>query len=406
MLNLEIPKRIRPLVDQAHQVGEQFFRPISRKYDRAEHTYPKELDMLASLLDAVNEGGATSAGAGQLKQEKGKKKDRDPNEVRNGANMTTVLGLTELCWGDVGLALTLPRQGLGNAAISAVANEEQLKRFDGVWAAMAITEPGAGSDSADIRTTAVRDGDEWVINGEKIYVTAGERAGAVVVWATLDREVGRAAIKSFVVEKGTPGMEVIRLDHKLGIRASDTATIHFTDCRVPAGNILGSPEIDTKKGFGGVMQTFDNTRPVVAAMGIGVARASLELTKEILEKAGVRPDYRGSVWSQSAAGAELIRMEAELEAARLLTLKAAWMADNGIPNSQEASMSKAKAGRVANAITLRCAELCGASGYTERELLEKWARDSKILDIFEGTQQIQLLIVARRLLGKSSSELK
>ena len=154
------------------------------------------------------------------------------------------------------------------------------------------------------------------------------------------------------------------------------------------------------------MQTFDNTRPIVAGMAVGVARAALEQTRELLAEEGIEVRYRGSLFTKSAAEAELIRMEADWEAGRLLMLKAAWMADNGIPNSMEASMSKAKAARVANQITLRCVELCGALGYSEHELLEKWARDSKILDIFEGTQQIQLLIIARRLLGKRSSELR
>jgi len=273
---LEIPKKLKPLVEQAHLVAQEVFRPISRKYDLAEHAYPKELDMLAAVMDGMNEGdGAGGAGAGKLKRER-----KDNGGVRNGANMATVLGLTELCWGDVGLALTIPRQGLGNAAIAAVANEEQLARLSGKWAAMAITEPNAGSDSAAIGTTARLErgehGDHYVLNGEKIFVTAGERCDCVVVWASLDPKRGRAAIKSFVVEKGTPGMEVARLEHKLGIKASDTATILFTDCRVPKHNLLGNPEIENAQGFGGVMQTFDNTRPVVAAMGIGVARASLE----------------------------------------------------------------------------------------------------------------------------------
>jgi acyl-CoA dehydrogenase len=400
---LEIPKKLQGLIDQAHLVGQEVFRPISRKYDAAEHEYPKELDMLAAVMDGMSEGDANmNAGAGKLRQEK-KKRDEG---VRNGTNMSTVLGLLELCWGDVGLALTIPRQGLGNAAIAAVADDEQLQRFKGKWAAMAITEPGAGSDSAAIRTTARKDGDHYVINGEKIFVTAGDRCDCVVVWASLDPSLGRAAIKSFVVEKGTPGMEVARLEHKLGIKASDTATILFTECRVPKENLLGSPEVDTKQGFGGVMQTFDNTRPVVAAMGVGVARAALEKARELLKAQGYRAEYDRNLWSTSSVEAELYRMEADLEAARLLTVRAAWMADNGQPNSMEASMAKAKAGRTANAVTLRCAELCGALGYGEAELLEKWARDSKILDIFEGTQQIQLLIVARRLLGKSSAELK
>ena len=402
-MQLEIPKKLNAMVEQAHLVATEVFRPISRKYDRAEHEYPVELDMLASVMDGMNEGDL-GGGAGAAKLKRGS--SERGGDVRNGVNMTTVLGLTELSWGDVGLALTIPRQGLGNAAIAAVANEEQVRRFKGRWAAMAITEPGAGSDSANIRTTATLDGDQYVLNGEKIFITAGGRADLVVVWATLDPALGRAAIKSFVVEKGTPGMQLVRLDHKLGIRASDTATITFSDCRVPKENLLGSPEVDTKQGFGGVMQTFDNTRPLVAAMALGVGRASLERTRDLLRQRGILGNYERTLYGSTAAEAELYRMEADLEAARLLTLKAAWLADNGIPNSKEASMAKAKAGRVANHITLRCLQLCASVGATETELLEKWARDSKILDIFEGTQQIQLLIIARRLLGKSSQELR
>ena len=144
-----------------------------------------------------------------------------------------------MCWGDVGLLLSMPRQGLGNAAIGSVATDEQLERFSGMWAAMAITEPAFGSDSAAVSTTARLDGDHYVLNGEKIFVTSGERADAVVVWATLDKSKGRAAIKSFVVEKGTPGFEVVRVEHKLGIRASDTAVLRFENCRVPKENLLG-----------------------------------------------------------------------------------------------------------------------------------------------------------------------
>ena len=400
-MNLENPKKFAMLVEQAHQVAENVLRPISRKYDKAEHAKPVELDMLASLLDGMNEGSGESVGASST----GSGTTASGSGIKNGSNMSAALGIMEMCWGDVGLLLAMPRQGLGNAAIAAVANEEQLKRFKGKWAAMAITEPGTGSDSANIRTTAVKDGDHYVLNGEKIYVTSGQRADCVVVWATLDRSVGRAAIKSFVVEHGTPGMEVTRLEHKLGIKASDTAAITFTDCRVPAENLLGTPEIDVQKGFAGVMQTFDNTRPLVAAMAVGVAKASLDRTRELL-KAHLSPNYAHLPQNASHIEATLDRLEAEWEAARLLTLKAAWMADNKQPNSKEASIAKAKAGRVANEVTLKCVELCGAVGYAETELLEKWARDSKILDIFEGTQQIQLLIVARRLLGKSSSELK
>lgn len=401
-MNIEIPKKFNGIINNAHQVALSVFRPISRKYDTAEHEYPKELDMLASVLDGFNDGDPESS-AGAAKTGKGQVKD--DGSVKNGSNMMTCLGALEFCYGDCGFLLAMPRQGLGNAAIAAVANDEQLKRFEGKWAAMAITEPGAGSDSAAIRTTAKKDGDHYVLNGEKIYVTSGQRADCVVVWASLDLDIGRAAIKSFVVEWGTPGMELNRLEHKLGIRASDTAAINFTDCRVPAENLLGNPEIDTKKGFGGVMETFDNTRPLVAVMAVGCAKASLEHIKELL-KDSIEMNYDKPADACSAVEAEIYRMEADWEAAYWLAMKAAWMADNKKPNSVEASMSKAKAGRMCNYITLRCVELAGTLGYTEEHLLEKWARDSKILDIFEGTQQIQKLIIARRLLGLTSKELK
>ncbi len=403
MINLEIPRKFNVLVAQSHQVAAEIFRPNSRKYDTAEHAYPKELDMLAALIDGMNESRALGgAGAGAV----GGNGNGDTERNRNGSNMASLLGLIELCWGDVGLLLAMPRQGLGQAAISAVANEEQLTRFGGKWAAMAITEPEAGSDSAAIRTTARLDGDEYVLNGEKIYVTAGDRAELIVVWATLDRSQGRAAIKSFVVERDNPGLTLDRLEHKLGIRASDTANFFLTDCRVPKENLLGSPEIAPKGGFAGVMQTFDNTRPLVAGMAVGVARACLETTREHLEQAGIVIDYDAAFHRQSAAAAEFVAMEADWEAARLLTLQAAWMADNRTPNSLQASMAKAKAGRMGTDVALRCVALCGATGFGEGELLEKWARDAKILDLFEGTQQIQLLIVARLLLGRTSADLK
>jgi acyl-CoA dehydrogenase len=411
MINLEIPRKFQGLVSQANQVAENVFRPNSRKYDEAEHEYPKELDMLAALIDGMNEGGALGgAGAGTVGDKASSNgKPADEGSNRNGSNLASLLGLIELSWGDVGLLLTMPRQGLGQAAIAAVADEEQLKRFGGKWAAMAITEPEAGSDSAAIRTTARLDEEtgEYVLNGEKIFVTSGDRAELIVVWATLDRNAGRGAIKSFVVERDNPGLHLDRLEHKLGIRASDTANFRLEECRVPKENLLGSPEIQTaKEGFSGVMKTFDNTRPLVAGMAIGVARACLERTKELLREAGVEIDYDRPLHLQPAAAAEFIAMEADWEAARLLTLEAAWMADNKKPNSLQASMAKAKAGRVGTDIALRCVALAGSVGYGEEELLEKWARDAKILDIFEGTQQIQQLVVARQLLGKSSAELK
>ena len=202
----------------------------------------------------------------------------------------------------------------------------------------------------------------------------------------LDLALGRAAIKPFLVEKSTPGCRVARLEHKLGIRASDTATLVFESCRIPADNILGSPDVDTSKSFAGVMKTFDNTRPVVAAMAIGLSRAAIERTRELLAPTdpSVRDDRPGPRASRAAY--ELFGLEAELEAARLLTLRAAWLADQGTPNSLEASMAKAKAaGRDRHHAPLRRAwwprRLCG-----RRADREVGARRQD-LDIFEGSSR-------------------
>lgn len=402
MINLELPGFLKKGASPGHQAAAEIFRPISRKYDLAEHERPVELDTMASMVEGMADAGRGMAGASGGRGDKKKKSDG----IRNGGNMAAVLNVLELCWGDVALTLSIPYQGLGNSAIAAVATDEQLERIGKVWASMAITEPGFGSDSAAVSTTATLDGDEYVINGEKIFVTAGERSDHVVVWASVDKSKGRAAIKSFVVPKSADGFTVERLEHKLGIKASDTAVLRLDNVRVPKENLLGSPEVSTKKGFAGAMATFDNTRPLVAAMAVGCARGALEKLREVLEAAGEVIDYDKPKYAQSAAVAEYLDLESDWEAAYLLTLRAAWMADNKKPNTKEASIAKAKAGRVGTHVTLKAVELAGPWGYSERELLEKWARDSKILDIFEGTQQIQQLVVARRELGLSSKELK
>ncbi|MDQ3156207.1 MAG: acyl-CoA dehydrogenase family protein [Actinomycetota bacterium] len=409
MINLENPRKFRTFIDQANKVADNFLRSNSRKYDLAEHSYPKELDLLASLVDGMGDSGqGQGAGATGVRREEGDdaESSKGKAKVKNGTNLSSLLSVIEMSWGDVGLLLSMPRQGLGNSAIASVATGEQLERFKGTWAAMAITEPSCGSDSGAITTTAIKDGDHYVLNGEKIFVTSGDRADSVVVWATLDKSLGRAAIKSFVVKKDTPGIRVERLEHKLGIRSSDTAVIVLDNCRVHESNLLGNADVDPKEGFAGAMATFDNTRPLVAGMAVGCARASLELIRTLLEDAGIVIDYDKPLQTQSYAAATFIAMEADYEASLLLSMEAAWLADNNKPNSMEASMAKAKAGRMCNEVTLRSVELASTLGYSEVEFLEKWSRDSKILDIFEGTQQIQQLVVARRLLNMSSTELR
>ena len=381
------------MIDQVrtllHGMVKTIVRPIARYYDDHEHERPKELEAFKPIMQAGMGGG---------KRSKKEKKEIKQTEDRIANNAIGIAGAEELAWGDVGLMLALPGGGLGNAAINAVATDEQYERFGMKYCAMAITEPGCGSDASAVSATAVLDGDEYVINGEKIFVTDGDRCEAVVVWATLDKSQGRAAIKSFVVEKGTPGFRVEKLEKKCGIRASDTATLVFEDCRIPRTNLLGDPEIRAEGGFKGVMQTFDNTRPLVAAMSVGCARAAYEFTREALAKEGITIRYDRPPLEQTAIERDLIWMEAQLEVMWLLVERAAWMADNGRLNNLEASIAKAKCGKYGNIIVQKCVELLGPIGYSREYLLEKWMRDNKVNDIYEGTQQIQMIVVARRIL--------
>jgi acyl-CoA dehydrogenase len=311
-------------------------------------------------------------------------------------------------WGDYSVRMRRGKGALGNAALRAAGTPEQIAKWEDKTLAMAITEPGCGSDPSRVQTTAVLDGDEWVINGEKIFVTTGCRAEGVVVWATIDRSAGRAGIKSFLIEKGTPGFEVAHKEKKLGIRADDTAAYVFRDCRIPRGNLLGGDEtIPTKSsgGFKGVLKTFNMTRPGVAAIGIGMAKAALDFTRDQLREAGVEIEYGTREHGQSAAVAKFLALEALYEASLLTILRAAWLSGEGQPNNLEASVCKAKTGRAVRQITQGCMEILGPMSVSREHLIEKWFRDVRITDIYEGTGEIQRMITARALLGYGRREL-
>jgi acyl-CoA dehydrogenase len=397
MIDFEPTPEQKEAVATVHKIAEELFRPISRYYDEHEHESPQELiDKLWEKRAEVN--------------------------LSAGLDLTAALRVEEACWGDASFYLCVPTPGLGGAAIFATGTQEQIQRFLGTyndggpkWGAMAMTETGCGSDTSAITTTAVRDGDEWVLNGEKIFITWGKRAmdtpgGLVVVWATVDKSAGRAGMKSFVVPAGTPGAKVEKLEKKLGIRASDTATIVFDNCRIPFENILGSPEVrkidKTEAGFKKAMATFDATRPIVAAMALGVGRAALDFVKETLDKEGIEIRYGLPRHNLSTLERDVMDIEANYKAAKLLTLRSLWMMGQLLPNNLEASMAKAKAGLAVTKITQKAVELMGPLGYSRKYLLEKWMRDAKINDIFEGTGQINMLVVARRILDYSREQLK
>ncbi len=414
-ISFEIPENVLSQLEMVKGAAEYVMRPLSRELDENEHARPDQFvqvtwgmmrDMQKRTLDKM------------ANPESGKKR-----EGVSTATLRLMLMIEMLSWGDAGVYLCLPGGALGGAAIEAVGTPEQkmrfLKRFaEGevpAWGAMAMTEPGAGSDTSAIRTRAVFDSatNEWVINGEKIFCTNGKLAleesnGLVVVWATIDPTAGRAGMRPFVVEAGTPGVTVTKTEIKHGIRASDTAAIVLQDARIPADNILGSPEVqhgEGSGGFKGAMATFDATRPLVAASALGIGRASLEYVKEVLQANGVEIRYDLPYHKLTALQRDVLEMEAQLKAAYLLTLRAVSLLDHGEPNNLESAMCKAKAGKVITTITQKAVEMLGSIGYTKETLLEKWMRDGKINSIYEGTDQINTLIVARRILGYSSKEL-
>ena len=422
-IEFEAPKPVVQMQLVLKTVAEEMMRSRSRYFDEHEHEIP--WDYIEFMHTAMR-----SIGGGSLAP-----KEEKPNggsEAGDGKPKRPPIGyqvlasqIETLSWGDVGMYLVTPGGGLGAAAVQAAGSPEQRAKFlsrfgeeKPTFAAMCMTEAGAGSDTSAIRTRAVLDeaAQEWLLNGEKIFVTAGDKSfreyeklgrGFIVVWASIDPKAGRAGMRAFVVDAGTPGVSVTKLEHKLGIRVSDTAAISLQDVRVPFDHILGSPTVEkTTTGFKGAMATFDATRPLVAASGIGVARAALEFVKEKLAEQGVQIRYGLPRQKLSSIERDIIDMEIMLRSAWLMIIKAVWMADNKKPNALESSMSKVRSGDVVTRITQKAVEIMGPLGYSREFLLEKWFRDAKITDIYEGTGQINRLVVARQILGYSGSELR
>ena len=420
-IEFESPKPIVQTQFMLKTVAEEMMRSQSRYFDEHEHEIPWDyIEFMHTAMKATGAGSLTPKEKGNGHDGGEQKEKRPPIGYQSLAAQIEMLA-----WGDVGMYLITPGGGLGAAAVQAAGSPEQKAKFlarfgeeKPTLAAMCMTEAGAGSDTSAIRARAVLDETtkEWVINGEKIFVTSGDKAmtkyeklgkGFIVVWASIDPSAGRSGMRAFVVEAGTPGVQVSKLEHKLGIRVSDTATISLVDARVPYDNILGSPTVEkTTTGFKGAMATFDATRPLVAASGVGVARAALEFLKEKLKESGVEIRYGLPRNKLTSIERDVIEMEIQLHSAWLMVLKAVWMADNKKPNALESSMSKIRAGDVVTKITQKAVEIMGPLGYSREFLFEKWFRDAKITDIYEGTGQINRLVVARQILGYGGSELR
>ena len=389
MIDFELDETLQGVRDILHWFSKEEVRPLALAADRA-HAFPDD------FLRKVKEMGI-STGALSHKQDE-EKRHKGPRT----ANRVAAIASEELAWGDAAFMLSIPGPGLGGPPVQFLGTPEQKERFFGVFTkdkeprfgAYGLTEPVAGSDVAGIRTTCRRDGDDWILNGAKCFITNGGRAEWVVIFATSDPSRGREAHRAFVVEKGTPGFRVGKIEKKMGLRASETAELILENCRVPGANLLGGGA-DKGEGFMGAMKTFDTTRPMVAAMAVGIGRAAIERASEFAREAGL---LRSPAMCAHLIADQLATSARKLEVARLLTWRASWMADEGLPNAREASMCKAYAAQAALEACTNAMTAMGAAGCAGDSLVEKWFRDIKVFDIFEGTGQIQRVVISKRLL--------
>jgi acyl-CoA dehydrogenase len=378
--------------DRCHRFAEQVIRPAAAEHDR-EQTVPWEI---------IREAREWDLHGLELLQ----KMATDPE------GLFGVIYAEELHWGCAGIALAIQASSLAAAGIASSGTPEQIGRWipecyglgDEIkLGAYAVTEAGAGSDVKSLRTTAKRDGDEWVLNGTKVFISNGGIADVTVVVATVDPELGHRGQASFVVPKGTPGLSMGKKEDKLGIRASQTAEVVLDDCRIPLDHLLGGMDKLEKKlerarsgkagGSSGALATFEVTRPMVGASALGIAAAAYDWTLDWLDGR----EYEGEpLLEQQRVQQVIAEVATEIDAARLLVWRAAWMGRNGLPmTAGQGSMSKLKAGDVTMWATTTLMDLVGPEASLADHPLEKFFRDAKIYQLFEGTAQVQRLVISR-----------
>jgi acyl-CoA dehydrogenase len=373
-------------------LGRAELRPLGVEADRLGRPVPAEHPFYAKL---VSLGLGRTRWSGDLAPEAGA-----GAPAREGSARAAVCLAEEMAYWDRGVAVSFPGPGLGEPPVLSMGTPAQRERFLGPfrepdrprWGSFAMTEPGAGSDVAAIRTSARRDGAHWVLDGEKSFAANAGRADWIVVWATVDPTLGRGGHRAFVVERETPGLGDFKVERKMGLKAYESTSFTLRGCRVPAENLLGGEEHYARRaGFKGALQSFNATRPAIAAMAVGIGRAALDEALGFAREAGRLGDPR--------VRDRLERGRRKLRAARLLCWRAAWLADRREPNMVEASLCKAVAPTVALEIASAGMEILGEVGGRGDHLIEKLFRDVKAMDIVEGTGQIQRIVIARHLLG-------
>ena len=377
-------------------------RPIAPRHDLDE-SMPWELMKSAQQL-----GLTQTAILDGRKKLTGVDESTDPSKPRSQARLS-VVGAEELAYGCAGITLALGGSGLAASPVARMGTDEQKAEFRRLLtgldehgrvkiAAMALSEPATGSDISGLQTAARPDGDHWIIRGSKQWITNGQSASVYVVWAQTQPEAGRAGVRGFIVARDTPGLVPGKKEQKLGIRASETAQVHFEDVRVHRDMMLGVAGAASAGGLADTKKMLDSTRPAVGAQGVGIARAAYE---HLLDRVRGGSLHGTPMASHQHIMFELAEMKMEIEASRLLVHRAAWMADHHQDNVAEASMAKAHGARTAQAVTTRAMVLLGEEALEPGHPVEKWYRDAKIYDIFEGTGQIQRRIIAKHLTGQN-----
>jgi len=380
MIDFQLTKEQQQMRQLAHRFAEREIRPVAAQHDESEETPWAVMRKAAQV-------GLTSY--------------QYPEEYGGGgvtSILTSCLVVEELAWGCLGIAVAIVGAGLAAVPIIIAGTDEQKARYL-PWfcdekqvrlGAFALTEPEAGSDVASIRTTAVRQGDHYVLNGQKRFITHGGIADLYAIFATVDPSQGHQAITIFIVEGDTPGLSAGKKEEKMGMRACHTGDVILEDVRVPVENRLG----EEGEGFYVAMKSFEHTRPVVAACAVGVARAAYEYAFQYAQE---RVQFGKPIIAKQAIRFMLADMATEIDAARLLTWRAAWRADRGLPCNVQASMAKAYAADMAMRATTDAVQVLGGYGYMREYPVEKWMRDAKILQIVEGTSQIQKVIISQML---------
>ena len=380
MISFELSDEQKAMRKVAHEFAEKEIRPVAAEYDE-EEKYPEHF--IAK---------AFRAGMTYLYV---------PEEY-GGQGMdflTACIVNEELSWGCCGFATILGANGLGVTPLLVAGSEEQKMRYlpdltsRPSLAAMALTEPEVGSDAGAVKTTAVRDGDGYVLNGTKCFISNGGIADLTTVYATTDPSRGVRGLSCFLIPAGNPGISGGKKERKMGIRASVTSEVILSDCRVPPQDLLG----EEGKGFKIAMITLDKARVNVASGSVGIALAAMEAAVEYAKQ---RVQFGKPVAEKQAVQFMLADMSMEIEAGRLMYMKAAWMETQGMPFTREAAFAKTFCSDMAMRVTTDVVQVFGGYGYMRDYPAEKYMRDAKINQIWDGTNQIQRIVMARALLGR------